>query len=150
MHYTRSSPAAGNIHVLLFPAQCRLWVTMDLTPELYTLVNQDHLVHRPLHKHWSFCMWKIHIKMLNILLTVINTVCYCLVNTLKKKSHALLLFEPGKEYSIGQTSYQTLRAELFHFLSLQPCWPPHTHMSLYQSSWYLRSSAFLHEPVKKK
>lgn len=85
MHYTRSSPAAGNIHVLLFPAQCRLWVTMDLTPELYTLVNQDHLVHRPLHKHWSFCMWKIHIKMLNILLTVINTVCYCLVNTLKKR-----------------------------------------------------------------
>lgn len=78
---------------------------------------------------------------------------YCVLlfsKYLEKKSHALLLFEPGKEYSIGQTSYQTLRAELFHFLSLQPCWPPHTRMSLYQSSWYLRSSAFLHEPVKKK
>lgn len=37
--HTQPSPAAGNIHVLLFPAQCRRWVTMDLTPELYTLVN---------------------------------------------------------------------------------------------------------------
>ena len=37
--HTHPSPATGNINVLLFPAQCRLRVTVDLTPELHALVN---------------------------------------------------------------------------------------------------------------
>lgn len=37
--HTRPSPATGNINILLFPAQCGLRVTVDLTPELHALVN---------------------------------------------------------------------------------------------------------------
>lgn len=68
--YKHSSPATGNIHILLLPAQRWRRVTVDLTPELHALVYQDHLVHRSLHEHWSFWMWAVHTTwLLNVLLT---------------------------------------------------------------------------------
>lgn len=36
---SQSSPATSNIHILFFPSQRRRRVTVDLTPELYALVN---------------------------------------------------------------------------------------------------------------
>lgn len=50
---TYCSPAAGQIYIILFPPQTWFGVTVDLTPELHALVHEDHLVYRPLHKHWS-------------------------------------------------------------------------------------------------
>lgn len=52
------SPAAGDVHVILPPAQSGLGVAVYLTPELHALVHQDHLVHGPLRKRrplWMLC-----------------------------------------------------------------------------------------------
>lgn len=54
---TMSSPAAGNVHVILPPAQSWLGVTVYLTPELYALIHQDHLVHGTLPKRRPLWMW---------------------------------------------------------------------------------------------
>lgn len=76
-------------------------------------------------------------------------VLYVLVGCKYLGKKAMLYYFLSQVKSACQTSYQTLRTELFHSLSPRPCWLPRTHKSLHHSSWYLRWSVFLHVPDKK-